>query len=55
MQEHFHLADRVSEADVHSVFKNAAWKVIKDAFKHASYISIATYYTQVLKQQMKST
>jgi hypothetical protein len=43
------LADGVSEAEASSVFNNVAWKVIKDAFKHAHYISIATYYTQVLK------
>jgi hypothetical protein len=53
MQEHFHLADGVSEAEASSVFNNVAWKVIKDAFKHACCISIATYYTWVLKQQMK--
>jgi hypothetical protein len=29
--------------------------VIKGAFKHACCISIATYYTQGLKQQMKPT
>jgi hypothetical protein len=29
--------------------------VIKVAFKHARCISIAIYYTQVLKQQMKPT
>jgi hypothetical protein len=29
------------------VFNNAAWKVIKDVFKHARCISVASYYTQV--------
>jgi hypothetical protein len=24
---------------------NVAWKVIKDAFKHSRYISVAIYYT----------
>jgi hypothetical protein len=50
MQEHFCLPDRVSEVEASSVFNNAAQKVIKDAFKHARYIFVATYYTQVLKQ-----
>jgi hypothetical protein len=30
-----------------SVFNNATWKVIKDAFNHAHYISVASYYSQV--------
>jgi hypothetical protein len=47
MQEHFHLTDGVSEAETIFVFK--------DAFKHTYCISIATYYMQVLKQQMKPT
>jgi hypothetical protein len=55
MEEHFRLAGGVSKSKASSVFNNAAWKVIKDAFKHARYISIAIYYTQVLKQQMKPT
>jgi hypothetical protein len=50
MHEHFHLVDEVSEVEANSVFNNAAWKVIKDAFKHACLISIAIYYTHVLKQ-----
>jgi hypothetical protein len=37
------------------VFNNAAWKVIMNAFKHAHSISVATYYTLVLKHQMKPT
>jgi hypothetical protein len=49
------LANGVSEAEASSVFNNAAWKVIKDAFKHARCISVVTYYTQVLKQWMKPT
>jgi hypothetical protein len=53
--EIFSLADGVSEAEGSLVFNNAAWKEIKDAFKHARCISVATYYTQVLKQQMKPT
>jgi hypothetical protein len=55
MHEHFRLADGVSEAEASFVFNNAAWKVIKDTFKHTHYISIAIYVTQVLKQQMKPT
>jgi hypothetical protein len=55
MPEHFCLADGVSEAEANSVFNNATWKVIKDAFKHTHCISIIIYYTQVLKQQMKPT
>jgi hypothetical protein len=50
MHEHFRLANGVSEAEVNSVFNNATQKVIKDAFKHACCISIAIYYTHVLKQ-----
>jgi hypothetical protein len=41
------LADGVSEAEANLVFNNAAWKVIKDAFKHARCISVATYYACV--------
>jgi hypothetical protein len=37
------------------VFNNAARKVIKDTFKLTNCISIAIYYTQVLKQQTKPT
>ena len=55
MQEHFRLVDGASEVEASTVFNNAARKVIKDAFKHARYRSVATYYTQVLKQQMKPT
>jgi hypothetical protein len=55
MHEHFCLADGVSKAEANSVFNNATWKVIKDAFKHTHCISIVIYYTQVLKQQMKPT
>jgi hypothetical protein len=55
MQEHFHLLDGLSEAEAYSIFNNATWKVIKDAFKHVCLISFVTYYTQVLKQQMKPT
>jgi hypothetical protein len=47
MQEHFRLADRVSEVEASLVFNIVASKVIKDAFKHARCISVATYYTQV--------
>jgi hypothetical protein len=47
------LSNGVSEAKASSVFNNVAWKIFRDTFKHALYISAATYYTQVLKQQMK--
>jgi hypothetical protein len=50
MQEHFCLVDRVIEAEASSVFNNAAWKVIKDAFKHTHLVFMAVYYAQVLKQ-----
>jgi hypothetical protein len=39
------LADGVSEDEANLVFNNAAHKVIKDAFKDAYYISVASYYT----------
>jgi hypothetical protein len=47
MQEHYHLADGVSDDEASLVFNNASYKVIKDTFKHAYYIYVATYYTQV--------
>jgi hypothetical protein len=45
MHEHYRLANGVSEDEANLVFNNAAWKVIKDAFKHARCISVASYYT----------
>jgi hypothetical protein len=50
MQEHFCLVDRVSEVTASSVFNN----VCCDALKHVQLVSIAIYYTQMLKQQMKT-
>jgi hypothetical protein len=47
MHGHYRVAEGVSEDEVSLVFNNDARKVIKDAFKHARYISIASYYTQV--------
>jgi hypothetical protein len=47
MQEHYCLANRVSEDETNLVFNNNTHKVIKDAFKRACYISVASYYTQV--------
>jgi hypothetical protein len=47
MQEHYRLADGVSEEEANLIFSNAAQKVIKDTFKHAYCISVASYYTQV--------
>jgi hypothetical protein len=41
------LADGISEDEANLVFNNAAQKVIKDAFKHARCLSIASYYMQV--------
>jgi hypothetical protein len=46
MQEQYRLADGVSKDEANLVFNNAAWKVIKDAFKHAHCISVASYYMQ---------
>jgi hypothetical protein len=47
MQEHYRLADGISEDEANLVFNNAAWKVIKNAFKHARCICVATYYACV--------
>jgi hypothetical protein len=47
MQEHYRLADGVSEDKANLIFNNATRKVIKDAVKHACRISVATYYMQV--------
>jgi hypothetical protein len=47
MQEDYRLADGVSEDEANLVFNNATWKVIKEAFKHARCIYVASYYTQV--------
>jgi hypothetical protein len=47
MLAHYCLVNDVSEDDTNLVFNNVAGKVIKDAFKHARCISVASYYTQV--------
>jgi hypothetical protein len=47
MQEYYRLADGFSEDEASLVFKNATQKLIKDAFKHARCISVASYYTEV--------
>ncbi len=47
MQEHYRLADDVSEDEANLVFNNAASKVIKDAFKHNPCIYVASYYMKV--------
>jgi hypothetical protein len=47
MKEYYRLADDISEDEANLIFNNAAQKVIKDAFKHARCISVASYYTQV--------
>jgi hypothetical protein len=44
MQDHFRLADGVSEAKASIMFNNATCKVIKDAIKDYCCISIVTYY-----------
>jgi hypothetical protein len=47
MQEHYRFADGVSEDEANLIFNNATRKVIKDVFKNARCISVASYYTQV--------
>jgi hypothetical protein len=47
MQEHYRLTDDVTEDEANLMFNNVTRKVIKDAFKHACYIYVASYYTQV--------
>jgi hypothetical protein len=47
MQEHYRLADGIRKDEANLVFNNAARKVIKDVFKHARCIFVASYYTQV--------
>jgi hypothetical protein len=48
MQEHYRLANGISEDEANLVFNNVAWKVIKDVFKHVRCISVASYYTHVI-------
>jgi hypothetical protein len=55
MQEHFSLAEGVSEDVANIVFNKVVHKVIKDVVKHARLVSISMFYTQVLKQEMKPT
>jgi hypothetical protein len=45
IQEYYRLANDVSKDEGNLVFNNASQKVIKDTFKHAYYIFIASYYT----------
>jgi hypothetical protein len=47
MQEYYRLAIGVSKDEAILLFHNVAHKLIKDAFKHARCISVASYYTQV--------
>jgi hypothetical protein len=47
MQEHYHLVNDISKDEANLIYNNATRKVIKDAFKHARCISMASYYTQV--------
>jgi hypothetical protein len=53
MQEHFRLAEGISEDVANIVFNKDARKVIKDAIKHAHLVSISVFHMQVLKQEMK--
>jgi hypothetical protein len=46
IQEYYRLDDSVSMDRANHVFNNTPQKVIKDAFKHALYISVASYYSQ---------
>jgi hypothetical protein len=41
------LVDGISEDEANLIFNNATQKVIRDAFKHARCISVATFYMQV--------
>jgi hypothetical protein len=43
------LFDGDSEVEANTVFNNATWKVINDAFKYTLLVSIVVYYMQVLK------
>jgi hypothetical protein len=45
MQQHYRFADAVSEDEASLIFYNAKHNVIKDAFKYACCISVASYYT----------
>jgi hypothetical protein len=47
IREYYRLAEGVSDDEANLIFNNVAPKVIKDAFKHACRISVASYYTQV--------
>jgi hypothetical protein len=53
MQKYFCLAEGISEEMANIVFNKTMHKVIKDAIKHARLVSIALYYSQVLKQLIK--
>jgi hypothetical protein len=48
-QEHFHLAEGVSEEMANIVLDKVARKVIKDTIKHACFVSTTLYYSQVMK------
>jgi hypothetical protein len=43
MQEYYCLAEGVSKDEASLIFNNATHKVIKDAFRHAHCISVASY------------
>jgi hypothetical protein len=49
MQEHYRLADSISEDKANLIFNNATQKVIKDAFKHAHCIFV------ILRKQVVSS
>jgi hypothetical protein len=48
------LPEGVFEQVASVVFHNSARKVVKDAFKHARFQSIAYYHRNVLKQPMNA-
>jgi hypothetical protein len=43
LEEHYRLAEGVSEDKASLIFNNAAHKVIKDAFKHTRCISACEF------------
>jgi hypothetical protein len=49
VQKLYRLPEVVSVDDASVVFNSLAWKVIKDAIKHARYQSITYYYMHELR------
>jgi hypothetical protein len=52
-QEHFCLVYEVSIEMANIIFDKVTRKVIKDAIKHACLVSMASYYSQVLKHSLQ--